>query len=76
METKGLQIPLENTSLLADFFLKIKNSKNWAAMLNAGVPDGKMEFRFFTPTKCDGTQNNEIHMNGKLANIFGIEPFK
>ena len=34
-------------------------------MLNAGVPDGKMEFRFFTPTKCDGTQNNEIHMNRK-----------
>ena len=55
METKGLQIPLENTSLLADFFLKIKNSKNWAAMLNAGVPDGKMEFRFFMPTKYDGT---------------------
>ena len=39
-------------------------------MLNAGVPDGKMEFRFFTPTKCDGTQNNENHMNRKLANIF------
>ena len=77
METKGLQIPCENTSLLADFvFLKIKNSKNWAAMLNTVVPDGKMEFRFFTPTKCDGTQNNENHMNRKLANIFGIKLFK
>ena len=45
-------------------------------MLNTVVPDGKMEFRFFTPTKCDGTQNNEIHMNRKLANIFGIKLFK
>ena len=45
-------------------------------MLNTVVPDGKMEFRFFMPTKCDGTQNNEIHINRKLANIFGIKLFK
>ena len=54
----------------------IKDSKNWGAMLNTWAPEEKMEFRFFTPTKCDGTQSNEIHMNGKLVNIFCIEPFK
>ena len=54
----------------------IKDSKNWGAMLNTWAPEEKMEFRFFMPTKRDGTQNNEIHMNGKLANIFGIKPFK
>ncbi len=45
-------------------------------MLNRGAPDRKIEFRFFMPTKCDGTQNNEIHMNRKLAIIFGIKLFK
>jgi len=45
--------------------------------MNMGsVPDGKLEFRFFTPTICDGTQNYKIQINGKLTEIMAIKPFK
>ena len=57
--------------------LVIRDGKNWGTMVVLGVPtDGKMEFRFFTPTICDGYQNNEIHINGKLSKIVTIKPFK
>ena len=57
--------------------LIIRDGKNWGTMVVIGIPaDGKMEFRFFTPTICDGFQNNQIHINGKLSNILSIKPFK
>jgi len=57
--------------------LIIRDGKNWGIMSVLGIPaDGKMEFRFFTPTICDGSQNDKIQINGKLTSISDIKPFK
>ena len=57
--------------------LLIKDGKNWGTlMISDSIPDGKLEFRFFTPTMCDGSQNNQLHINGKLTYIQSIKPFK
>ena len=73
LPVQGLQFEKIGSSDL----LIIRDGKNWGTMWVGGVPtDGKMEFRFFTPTICDGNQNNEIHINGKLSKIYTIKPFK
>jgi hypothetical protein len=60
-----------------DVLLLIKDGNNWGTLKVYGViPDGKIEFRFFTPTMCDGRQNNQLHINGKLEKIQEIKPFK
>ena len=57
--------------------LLIKDGKNWGTLTTVGgIPDGKLEFRFFTPTMCDGSQNNQLHINGQLTFISRITPFK
>jgi hypothetical protein len=57
--------------------LLIKDGKNWGTLNTTGyIPDGKLEFRFFTPTMCDGSQNNQLHINGQLTYIQSIKPFK
>jgi hypothetical protein len=60
-----------------DMLLLIKDGKNWGTLqIYGSIPDGKIEFRFFTPTICDGYQNNQLHINGKLEKIREINPFK
>ena len=60
-----------------DVLLLIKDGKNWGTLKVRGyIPDGKLEFRFFTPTMCDGRQNTELQINGKLDTIQEIKPFK
>ena len=57
--------------------LIMRDGKNWGTMIiSAAVPDGKIEFRFFTPTICDGGQNNQIHINKQLSYIASIKAFK
>jgi hypothetical protein len=58
--------------------LVIKDGKNWGTIeiFYHGIPDGKIEFRFFTPTICDGYQNKQIQINGQLVRIESIKPFK
>ena len=58
--------------------LVIKDGKNWGTIdiWYHGIPDGKLEFRFFTPTICDGYQNKQIQINGQLREIETIKPFK
>jgi len=57
--------------------LIIKNGRNWGTLrIYSEIPDGKLEFRFFTPTMCDQSQNRQLHINGKLVTIDDIEPFK
>ena len=57
--------------------LLIKDGKNWGTLLLWGrIPEGKLEFRFFTPTMCDGSQNNQLQINGSLEQIREIKPFK
>ncbi len=54
-----------------------KDGKNLGTIgLYGGIPDGKLEFRFFTPTICDGSQNAQLHINGSLFTIERIKPFK
>ena len=73
LPVQGLQFEKIGSSDL----LIIRDGKNWGIMRVVGIPaDGKMEFRFFTPTICDGNQNSEIHINGKLSMILNIKPFK
>lgn len=69
----GLQFEKIGNSTL----LLIKDGKNWATLeVLSAIPDGKLEFRFFTPTICDGSQNDAIHINGKLTKIYTIKLFK
>ena len=57
--------------------LIMRDGKNWGTMTILGaVPEGKIEFRFFTPTICEGRQNNQIHINKQLLYIGTIQPFK
>ena len=57
--------------------LIVKDGKNWGTVdFYVNIPDGKLEFRFFTPTLCDGSQNRQIQINGKLTTIEQIKPFK
>ena len=73
LPVEGLQFEKIGVSTL----LIMRDSKNWGTMVIYGaVPDGKIEFRFFTPTVCDGSQNNQIHINKKLETIRDIKPFK
>jgi hypothetical protein len=73
LPVQGLQFEKIGWNVL----LIIKDGKNWGTMnMFDGVPDGKLEFRFFTPTICDGTQNDKIHINGKLRTIDSIKAFK
>ena len=74
LPVEGLQFEKIGYSTL----LIIKNGRNWGTLTiywNA-IPDGKLEFRFFTPTMCDGSQNRVLHINGKLETIEDIKPFK
>ena len=73
LPVEGLQFEKIGDSTL----LIIRDGKNWGTMMVGGIPaDGKMEFRFFTPTICNGSQNNQIHINKKLSYILDISPFK
>ena len=73
LPVEGLQFEKIGISTL----LIMRDSKNWGTMVIYGaVPDGKIEFRFFTPTVCDGSQNNQIHINKQLLYIGTIKPFK
>ena len=59
--------------------LVVKDGKNWGTLETFPgdrIPDEKLVFRFFTPTICDGYQNNQIHINGQLLKIYEIKPFK
>ena len=50
--------------------LIVVDGKNWGTLeADSAVPDGRLEFRFFTPTLCDGTQNDKFHINGKLFTV-------
>lgn len=55
----------------SDKLLVIANGKNIATLQVYGsLPkDGRLEFRFFTPTICDRNQNNEFMVNGQLQKI-------
>lgn len=58
-------------------FLIMRDGKNWGTMgVYWTIPDGKIEFRFFTPTICSGSQNDQIHINKQLVSISTIKPFK
>ena len=35
-----------------------------------------LQFRFFTPTICDGIQNNKFHINQVLVTVSLFSPFK
>ena len=57
--------------------LAVKDGKNWGTIeLFDGITNGKLEFRFFTPTMCDSYQNRELQINGQLVTIKQIKPFK
>ena len=58
--------------------LAVKDGKNWGTVefYSFVIPDGKLEFRFFTPTICDGSQNDKLQINGKLESVFKIKQFK
>ena len=69
----GLQFEKIDYSVL----LVSKDGKNLGTIGFIGdLPDGKLEFRFFTPTICDGSQNAQLHINGLLFTIGRIKPFK
>lgn len=72
-------IPVEGLSFEKIGFntlLIIKDNINWGTMVLAtSVPDGKLEFRFFTPKICDGYINNQLHINKILFNVQTIRPF-
>jgi len=75
LSVQGLQFEKIGYSTL----LIIRDGKNWGTMeIASQVPGGKIEFRFFTPTICDATQNDKFHMNGQLTELRfgGIKPFK
>jgi len=75
LSVQGLQFEKIGYSTL----LIIREGKNWGTMEVSGeVPAGKLEFRFFTPTICDETQNDKFHLNGKLTSIRynGLKAFK
>lgn len=73
LSVQGLQFEKIDSRTL----LIMKDGNNWGTMtFYASVPDGKIEFRFFTPTICDGAQNDKIHINGTLMSINKISPFK
>jgi hypothetical protein len=74
LPVEGLQFEKIGDSTL----LIMKNGRNWGTLKIwvYHIPDGKLEFRFFTPTICDGDQNNQIHINGKLFKVDEIKPFK
>jgi|688.fasta_scaffold1302686_2 hypothetical protein len=72
LPVQGLQFEKIGSATL----LIMKDGKNWGTMDMGYVPDGKLEFRFFTPTICDGSQNDKIQINGKLISIMVIKPFK
>ena len=54
----------------------IKDNKNWGTMvLSEAVPDGKLEFRFFTPKICWISNDKLLHINKVLFNVQVIRPF-
>ena len=68
-------VQFEKIGVLA--LLAVKDGKNWGTVdFYFALPDGKLEFRFFTPTICDGSQNKQLQINGQLQTILRIKPFK
>ena len=69
---------LQFEALSMNTLLVSKGGQNWGTLtLSYGyLPKGNLVFRFFTPTICDGYQNNKIHINGELHSIGILAKFK
>ena len=68
---------LQFEALSINTMLVSKGGQNWGTLtIWSYLPKGNLVFRFFTPTICDGSQNNKIHINGELHSIMKLDKFK
>lgn len=55
------------------------DGKNWGTLDTIfEVPNGRLEFRFFTPNLCDSSPNDHFQINGELFSVYSysIKKFK